>query len=112
MNKKQLLIFWVMGAALLSGCATARSIYMNAALINYSDGINMEEAKIIAQKYCLDEGINDVFISSPEVQGYFFKPQLWEVIFQTNNLSQLDFHYRFLIDKKTGEVIYFAYEEE
>jgi len=104
-------IAWVMGVLLLSGCATARSIYMNAAILDYSDGIDTQEAKIIAQKSCLDEGIKDVFISSPEVQECFFRPELWEVIFQSKDLSYLDYHYRLVIDKKTGEVTYFAYEE-
>jgi uncharacterized protein YceK len=109
--KKQLIIVLMMQVVLLSGCTSARSVYMNAALIDYSYGINIQDTKYIAQKYCLDAGMKDVFISFPEVQGYFFKPELWEVIFRIKNLSQLDYHYRLLIDMKTGDVEYVAYEE-
>ena len=111
MNKKQLIIILMLPMVLLNGCVSARSIYMDAALIDYSSGINIRDTKYIAQKYCLDEGIRDVFISFPEVQGDFFKPEFWEVIFRIKDLSQLDYHYRLLIDMNTGEVKYVAYEE-
>jgi len=52
MNKKQWMLVWAIGLLFLSGCATARSIYMNSAIIDYSDGVNLQEAKWIAQKYC------------------------------------------------------------
>jgi len=111
MLKKQLTAAWVIGVVLLSGCATARSINMSAAIINYSDGINEQEAKYIAQKYCLDERIEDAFISFPEVEEYFFQPKRWKVTIQKKNLSQFDYHYTLFIDKETGEVIYFGYGE-
>lgn len=75
---------------MLSGCVTVNSINRNAASINYSDGINTQEAKHIAQKYCLDEGIRDVFTSFPEAEEYFFNPTgRWKVTFQKLNLSQV-----------------------
>jgi len=111
MNKKQWMLVWAIGLLFLSGCATARSIYMNSAIIDYSDGVNLQEAKWIAQKYCLEVGIKDAFISYPEVQEFFFKPELWEVTFRIKDLNQLSYHYKLFIDKKTGEVIDFTYEE-
>jgi len=96
---------------LLSGCATTDSINRNAATINYSDGINEQEAKYIAQKYCLDKGIRDIFISSPEVEETFSQPKVWEIRFQEKNLSQFDYRYTLFIDKKTGEVTYSGYEK-
>ncbi len=54
MNKKRIIITWVIGILLLSGCATIGSINRNIASVNYSDGVNSEEAKFIAQKYCVD----------------------------------------------------------
>jgi len=108
MNK---LIFLFVMAMLASGCATARSIYMNASIINYSDGINEKEAKYIAQKFCLDKGIQDVFISSPEVEEVFTNPRVWEIRLQEKDLSQLNYHYTLFIDKETGEVTHFGYGE-
>jgi len=109
--KKQLTAAGVIGLLLLSGCATVNSIYWNAASINYSDGIDEQEAKYIAQKYCLDQGIEDAFISFPVVEEYFFQPKCWKVTIQKKNLSQFDYHYMLFIDKKTGEVTYFGYGE-
>jgi len=108
-KKMKKLIFIFVLAMLVSGCVSARSIYMNAATINYSDGINEQEAKYIAQKYCLDKGIRDIFISSPETEEVFTNPKEWEIRFQEKNLSQLSYHYTFFIDKETGEVTNFEY---
>ncbi len=94
---------------LLSGCVSDRSIYMNAATINYSDGINEKEAKYIAQKYCLDNGIRDVFVSSPEIQETFSSVPAWEVRFETKNLLETDY-YTVIVDKETGKVTFGGYE--
>jgi hypothetical protein len=111
MKKKQLIMAWVIGLILLSGCATPVSINRNVASINYSDGIDEQEAKYIAQKYCLDNGIRGIFISSPEVEETFTNPRFWEIRFQEKDLSQLGYHYTLSIDKKTGEVTCLAYGE-
>jgi hypothetical protein len=108
MNKKQLIVVWLMWVVLLSGCATFESICINAKTINYCDGINEKEAKYIAQKYFLEQGIQDAFISFPGVEECFFRRQQWRVTFQKKNLSQL---YVLFIDKATGEVTYVGYEE-
>ena len=102
-------IIWLFVTVMLvSGCVTVDSINRNAAGINYSDGINAQEAKHIAQKYCLDQGIRDTFTSFPEAEEYFFNPQgRWKVTFQKLNLSQT---YVIFIDKKTGEITYVTSE--
>jgi hypothetical protein len=105
------LIFIFILVVLVSGCVSARSIYMNASTINYSDGINEKEAKYIAQKFCLDKGIRDVFISFPEAEDLFTNPRAWEIRLQEKDLSQLSYHYTFFIDKGSGEVTYFEYGE-
>lgn len=105
------LIFIFVLAVLVSGCISARSIYMNASTINYADGINEKEAKCIAQKFCFDKGMRDVFISSPEAEELFTSPRVWKIRLQEKDLSQLSYHYTFFIDKKTGEVTHFEYGE-
>lgn len=82
------------------------------ATVNYSDGIDMREAQFIAQKYCLDKGIKDVFITHPEVQQYSFDSGVWEIIFQSKSLAMADSRYRILINKTTGAIEYSAYEED
>ena len=100
-----------MGLLLLSGCATVISVNRNAASINYSNGIDEQEAKYIAQKYCLDEGIKDAFISFPVAEEYIFNRQRWKVTFQKKNLSQFDYQYTLFIDKENGKVTGFVYGE-
>jgi len=110
MKEKQLTIVSVLVAVLLSGCASLESIYKNAESINYSDGIDELEAKYIAQKYLFEKGIKDAFISHPQAEDNFLKPNQWEVKFQIKDMLKLDYYYLFIIDKKTGEIRYFRCE--
>ena len=54
MNKTQFIVAWAMGILLLSGCATIGSINKHVGQVNPSDGISKQEAKWIAQKYCVE----------------------------------------------------------
>ena len=110
MKQKHLTIVSVLVAILLCGCASFDSIYKNAESINYSDGINELEAKYIAQKYLFEKGIEDAFISHPQAEDNFLKPNQWEVKFQIKDMLKLDYYYLFIIDKKTGEIRYFGSE--
>ncbi len=110
MKEKQLTIVSVLAAVLLSGCASFESIYKNAESINYSNGIDELEAKYIAQKYLFEKGIRDAFISHPQTEDNFLKPNQWEVKFQIKDMVKLDYYYLFIIDKKTGEIRYFGCE--
>jgi len=112
MKEKQLTIVPVLVAVLLSGCASFDSIYKNAESINYSDGIDELEAKYITQKYLFEKGIRDVFISHPQVEDNFLKPNQWEVRFQVKAMARLDYYYLFIIDKKTGGIKYFGTEKK
>jgi len=112
MKEKQLTIISVLAAILLSGCVSFESIYKNAESINYFDGIDELEAKYIAQKYLFEKGIKDVFISSPQVEDNFLKPNQWEVKFQIKDILKLDYYYLFIIDKKTGGIKYFGTEKK
>ena len=105
------IIAGVIGLLLLGGCATAVSINRNVAAVNYSDGIDEQEAGYIAQKYCLDEGIKDAFISFPVVEEHIFNRGRWKVTFQKKDLSQFEYSYILFIDKETGKVTNFIYEE-
>jgi hypothetical protein len=112
MKERQLTIVSVLAAVLLSGCASFESIYKHAESVNYSDGIDEREAKYIAQKYLFEKGIKDAFISHPQAEDNFLKPNQWEVKFQIKNLAQLDYYYLVIIDKKTGEIRYFGCEKK
>jgi len=108
MKKLSYIIFIAMLAV---GCATAESINRNMKYVDYSDGINQQEAKYIAQKYCLDKKIRDVYICCPEVEQTFLKPGVWEVRFQQKSFGQMEYHYTLFIDENTGNVTYFAIEK-
>jgi len=112
MKERQLRIVSVLVVVLLSGCASFDSIYKNAESINYSDGIDELEAKYITQKYLFEKGIKDAFISHPQTEDNFLKPNQWEVRFQVKAMAKLDYYYLFIIDKKTGGIKYFGTEKK
>ena len=99
---------WVIISVLLGGCATPLSINRNAAAVNYSDGIDEQEAGYLAQKYFLDQGIKDAVISFPIVEEHIFNRGRWKVTFQKKDLSH---SYIIFVDKETGKVTDFIYEE-
>lgn len=80
--------------------------------INFNDGINKDEAVLIAQNDLISDGIelNNLNIKKPQVEESGFKAQIgdcWAVIFNANlNMkakSGLKW-YTMHIDKKTGEI--------
>lgn len=115
----------------MNGCATISSIEDSYVKVNYSDGINKEEAKAIAQKHCLDTddcrknfSISSVSVhyvppkeAKPRRYDSLFKryfpaeeanPEMWYVSFETKNLFKANrgwFSYNIQLDYKTGEII-------
>ncbi len=55
----KLLLFFIVFLMALSGCAiTGKAVYKeNLQLVNFSDGINEEEAVIIAQNYLINNNL-------------------------------------------------------
>ncbi len=92
----------------LFGCATAGSINRDIATVEYSDGINMQEAKLIAQKYCLDDDYcsKNCMISSVSVyENKKWYPGQWRAGFDFKlTSSNFGLYYVFSVDKKTGEL--------
>lgn len=78
--------------------------------INLSDGVDQEEAIIIAQNYLIDEGLNNILvISKPDVENYDAKEGYWLVSFPTTIKVRWTQGLKWgsaLVDKKSGKVIY------
>jgi hypothetical protein len=115
MNKKQLIVAWVIGALLLSGCATIDSVNKNYQKINYSDGINTEEAKLIGKKRLINSGyqseyqvISPDFLIDKRTKKY---PDYWFVVYHPKNLGLTHSKYLVVMNKKTGDVLYSDYWE-
>ena len=112
MENRGLIIGCIITLALVSGCASAASIYRKAQSIDYSDGIDDLEAKYIAQNYLLEKAVSDAFLTYPEVKDNFLKPKQWEVIFQKKSPTHLSYYYLLIIDKETGKIKYFGTEKK
>ena len=100
MNKIMICILSV----LLMGCASMTSIEKNYSILDTSDGVNMKEAVVIAQKYCLDkvECNGDVRLSTPRISD---QSNEWAVEFWSKNVLALDHAYVVVVDKKSGEIV-------
>ena len=108
MNKKQLIVTFVIGILLLSGCATIGGINKSYESVNYSDGIDGKEAKVIAQKKLLLEHFShNYMISTPDIKKM---DKYWSVafLFEPTTLPSSEYFqtfYRVSIDCKTGDVL-------
>ena len=106
----------------VGGCASMEAIYRNYdRMVNVSDGVNDQEAKIIAQKQIIGmQQSRDYRVTAPDIKttpqalGY---PQYWFVVFGHNWLSPIstdpmaktytqlrETQYLVVIDKQTGEI--------
>ena len=78
--------------------------------INLLDGVDREEAVIIAQNYLIDERLDKLLvISKPDVKNCDSDDRYWLVIFPTNFKVKLTQGLKWgsaLVDKKSGKVIY------
>lgn len=119
----------------ISGCATISSIERNYRNIDLSNGINSEEAKIIAKNQIIQTNFKDDYrIIAPKVydtsefdneaiieesfivdimsdstlysNGKFRYSDSWHVVFRPKFLNFLSTYYLFVIDKNSGQVQY------
>jgi hypothetical protein len=78
--------------------------------INLLDGVDQEEAVIIAQKYLIDEGLKNLLvISKPDVKNCDYEEGYWLVTFPTTSKVRWTQGLKWgsaLVDKKSGKVIY------
>jgi hypothetical protein len=111
---------------LLAGCSSPRAIYKNYDhLVNLSDGVNAQEAKIIAQKKLINTEEKDSYrISYPDIKsGQIVSqyPDYWFVVFGHNWMEPFSYNplaasyrevlqteYLVVINKKTGEMPFFG----
>jgi hypothetical protein len=65
-----------------TGCISFQAINHDYSAVNYADGINAHEAKVIAQHYYLKENPNkDLLLSFPKVENDESSQGLWRVTF-------------------------------
>lgn len=95
-------IFW------MSGCTTLHSINEVYSRIDYSDGVNKKEARSIAQKFILDNNLqNDVMISMPFHGTSQQVDNCWLFKFEADFNVILSKGYKWYavhVDKTTGEI--------
>ncbi len=91
----------------LVGCTTVGSVIKNASSVNHLDGIDVQEARWLAQKHCLDTKECKGFIIS---RGKISDGDSQKVSHNLNVGKWIIYFNHFLIvmiieiDKKTGEV--------
>lgn len=106
--KKSLFLIYIF-SFLLYGCATTKSINLNYAQIDFSDGISKKEAITIVQKMYVDgevpeEARNKVSLSFPIVQ-YDGRLGMWIVTLTNRHLSLMhEYGYEVYVNAKTGAI--------
>jgi len=119
-------IILIMSVSLMFlGCKSVSTINREFENINYSDGINRQEAILIAQKHILDSGKKSLDISSAtiensktwhrlykELAAQYVADNFWIVRFGakigTNDWQNgllLAYRYYVVVDKKTGNIV-------
>jgi len=122
MNK----IYSLLVVCFLAGCASTGAIYKNYDhLVNLKDGVNAQEAKIMAQRILINTEEKDGYrISYPDIKSGLMVskyPGYWFVVFGHNllepmssdaltpNLTDLlQTEYLVVINKKTGTMPFFG----
>ena len=133
MNKLRIVSFLLAGM-LFNGCASIGTIHHGYAQVKYDDGIDKNEAKIIAKnKIITDKDRGSYVVIGPRVydldilvaknkniksenfssrlfnsNGEMIYPNCWAVVFRPKPFpfSFFDMYYLTVIDKRSGEVKY------
>ena len=118
--------YCLLAVALLAGCTSTKAIYKNYNnLVNLEDGVNEQEAKIIAQKKLINTEEKDSYrISFPDIRTDKLSrkyPDYWFVVFGHNWLEPMSTsaltdtyrelmatEYLVVIDKKTGKTPFYG----
>lgn len=95
--------------AAVAGCASIESVYEKHSLITYSDGVDREEAKLIAQKAFWEipygKGPYDVLkpaiVTLPQTSSY---PNFWFISLPSKEKNS-SLSYVYAIDKRTGGIM-------
>ena len=122
MNK----IYYILALCFLAGCVSTEDIYKKYDnLVPIVNGVNIQQAKIIAQRVLIDTEEKDSYrISYPDIKTSPIAlkyPDYWFVVFGHNlleplsndalhqNLNQLlETEYLVVINKETGKVLFFG----
>ena len=93
----------------LAGCASTHNIVKQYKLIQYADGVNEEEAKVIAQKYFLDLPYSGPYnVYKPVIERDEFAnqyPKYYFISFPSLNPKHNSYVYLVAVDMRTGAVI-------
>jgi hypothetical protein len=113
---------YLLALCFLTGCTSTEAIYKNYdKLVDLKDGVNAEQAKIIAQKKLINTEEKDSYrISYPDIktgQLVYKYPGYWFVVFGHNWLEPMSMNplagtytelreaeYLVVINKKTGKI--------
>ncbi len=116
----------ILALCFLAGCTSTRAIYKNYdKLVHVENGVDAEEAKIMAQRMLIDTEEKDSYrISFPDIktgQMVYKYPDYWFVVFGhnffepmssnalTDNYTELlETEYLVVINKKTGKMPFFG----
>ena len=107
------------------GCSSLEAIYKNYKTVNFADGIDEPEAKVIAQKKLVNTEEQRFYrLTAPDIRTTpqaMEYPEYWFVVFGHNWLSPIsmepvtktytelrEIQYLVVIHKKTGEVKFFG----
>jgi hypothetical protein len=119
-------IYSLLALCFLVGCTSTEAVYKNYKdLVHSENGVNSEQAKIIAQRMLIDTAERDSFrISYPDIKtGQMVSqyPGYWFVVFGHNWLEPMssspyagtytelkETEYLVVIDKKTGNTPFFG----
>ena len=92
------------------GCSTYSAINKGVARISYDDGINADEAKLIAKKNLVETPflgwagfriIAPSILNNVDTRKY---PQYWFVFFHPNMVIRREGGYLIVVDKRNGEI--------
>src|SRR2546430_2480808 len=94
-----LIILMLLG---LTGCTTTESLEQHYAEINRADGINRDEAALIAKKWLVESKYEGDFqVIGPVTTTY---EQYWQITFLYKSLDYYEKVLDVYVDKTTGEV--------
>jgi hypothetical protein len=95
-------IFIVFMLLALAGCTTTESLEQFSAKINTADGINRDEAALIAKQWLVDSKYEGDFqVIAPVVTGY---EHYWQVTFLYKSLDYYEKVLDVFVDTLNGEV--------
>lgn len=119
-------IYSAIALCLLAGCTSTKAIYKNYDdLVYFENGVNAQQAKIIAQRMLINTEERDSYrISFPDIktgQMVYKYPDYWFVVFGHNWLEPLsesplagtytelrETEFLVVINKKTGKIPFFG----